>query len=81
MSGTVKARLVKALVILALTFGILGLPSVQAQPTPPHCWYLIGCEFCVCGEDACVTGDPDCAGDRACCHAKFAFCWQWCVWP
>lgn len=79
MSRKVQFRLVKTLVLLALAFGVVGLPSAEAG-WPAPCSMYAGCEQCLCFEDTCVTEDPSCGGSADCCRAKWASCWQWCIW-
>lgn len=81
MSRTVQLRLVKTLVILALTFGVLGVPSAEAHWAAP-CYYYAGCEYCACVEYACVNGQeiPECAGNASCCSAALSNCWRYCIW-
>lgn len=76
MSRKVRLRLIQALVLLALAFGAIELPSAEAQWDT--CMALIGCEYCQCEENRCIAEDPECAGNAACCRAKLSFCWFWC---
>lgn len=83
MSRRVQFRLVKALVILALAVGVLGLPSAEAAwPAPGTCGLYIGCEFCSCLQHGCFNGTefPECGGNASCCESKVSFCWPGCTW-
>lgn len=81
MSRKVQLRLVKALVLLALTTGVFGLPTAEAHFAAP-CYYYAGCEYCGCMEYRCGLGEeiPECGGNAACCSSKMSGCWSWCTW-
>lgn len=81
MSGKVRLRLVKTLVLLALAFGVIGLPSAEAH-YPQPCYFYAGCEYCACMEYRCNEGTeiPECGGNAACCSSAMSGCWSWCTW-
>lgn len=83
MNTQVQIRLGKALVVLALVFGMVGL---FGQPAEAHyaapCYYYAGCEYCDCMEYRCGLGQeiPECGGNASCCSSALSGCWRYCTW-
>ena len=75
MRKQTKIRFCMALVVLALTLGIVGGAEQNAIAAP--C-----CSACDYQQDNCEAGIiyPWCGGDPNCCAQEVANrCWRWCI--
>jgi hypothetical protein len=83
-----RMRLGMALLILAITLAIVGLPDRSAYAgcgISPACsgWNVCPrCENCEAREQACLDGfiRPECGGDPSCCAAAVSACYNCCIW-